>query len=211
MRAKPHMSAKLGARQRLTGGRAATHEETGVTQRATPAELVDFWREAGFDRWFKADPAFDAACRTYLPLHEAAARGELAAWEETPEGALALVLLLDQFPRNLFRGTPRAWATDAAALAAAERAIAHGHDRAIEPALRAFLYMPLMHAEDLGHQERSVSLFTALGIPVNLTAAHEHRELIARFGRFPHRNAVLGRPETAAEREYLAGEGAFRG
>jgi uncharacterized protein (DUF924 family) len=182
-----------------------------MTQRATPAELVDFWREAGFDRWFKADPAFDAACRAFLPAYEAAARGALSAWEETPDGALALVLLLDQFPRNLFRGTPRAWATDAAALSAAERAIARGHDRAIEPALRAFLYMPLMHAEELAAQERSVALFAELGIPVNLEAAHEHHGLIRRFGRFPHRNPVLGRPETAAERDYLAGEDAFRG
>ncbi|WP_279356790.1 DUF924 family protein [Methylobacterium indicum] len=182
-----------------------------MTQRAGPAELVAFWRKAGLDRWFTADPAFDAACRAYRPLHEAAARGELAAWEATPEGALALVLLLDQFPRNLFRGTPRAWATDAAALAAAERALARGHDRAIEPGLRIFLYMPLTHAEDRDLQERSVALFAALGLPVHLDAAIEHRDLIRRFGRFPHRNAVLGRPETAAERDYLAGEGAFRG
>ncbi|TGD93885.1 DUF924 family protein [Methylobacterium nonmethylotrophicum] len=177
----------------------------------TPADLVAFWREAGFDRWFTADPAFDAACRAYASLHEAAARGDLESWEETPEGALALVLLLDQFPRNLFRGTPRAWATDAAALGVAERALAHGHDRAIAPALRVFLYMPLMHAEDLARQERSVALFTALGLPAHREAAIEHRDLIRRFGRFPHRNAVLGRPETAAEREYLAGEDAFRG
>ncbi|MET7243231.1 DUF924 family protein [Methylobacterium sp. EM32] len=182
-----------------------------MTQGATPAELVEFWRQAGFDRWFTADPGFDAACRDYLSLHEAAARGELASWEETPEGALALVLLLDQIPRNLFRGTPRAFATDALALAAAERALARGHDRAIEPQLRIFLYMPLTHAEDLGLQERSVALFTALGLPVHLEAAVEHRDLIRRFGRFPHRNAVLGRPETAAEREYLASEDAFRG
>lgn len=182
-----------------------------MTQGATPAELAEFWRAAGFDRWFTADPGFDAACRTYLPLHEAAARGELRAWEETPEGALALVLLLDQFPRNLFRGTPRAFATDGLALAAAERALARGHDRAIEPTLRIFLYMPLIHAEDLELQERSVALFTALGLPVHLEAAIEHRDLIRRFGRFPHRNAVLGRPETAAERDYLAREDAFRG
>ncbi|BAQ48211.1 DUF924 family protein [Methylobacterium aquaticum] len=182
-----------------------------MTQRATPAELVEFWRGAGIDRWFTADPAFDDACRAYRSLHEAAARGGLGAWEETPEGALALVLLLDQFPRNLFRGTPRAWATDAAALAVAERALSRGHDRAIEPALRIFLYMPLTHAEDPGLQERSVALFAALGLPVHLAAAIEHRDLIRRFGRFPHRNAVLGRPETAAERDYLAGEGAFRG
>ncbi|AWB25538.1 DUF924 domain-containing protein [Methylobacterium currus] len=182
-----------------------------MTTAATPADLVAFWREAGFDRWFTADPAFDGACRAYLPLHEAAARGALASWDETPEGALALVLLLDQFPRNLFRGTPRAWATDAQALAVAERALARGHDRAIEPALRIFLYMPLTHAEDLGLQERSVALFTALGLPVHREAAIEHRDLIRRFGRFPHRNAVLGRPETAAERDYLAREDAFRG
>jgi uncharacterized protein (DUF924 family) len=176
-----------------------------------PAEVVRFWRDAGRPRWFTADPVFDHVCAAFRAAHEAAARGDLAAWEAEPEGALALILLLDQFPRNLFRGTPRAYATDAAALAAAERAVAREHDRAVPPDLRAFVYMPFMHAEDLGHQERGLALFLALGDPEQIDSAHEHRDLIRRFGRFPHRNAILGRAETAEERAYLAREDAFRG
>jgi uncharacterized protein (DUF924 family) len=191
--------------------RAASREDAMTEMRSGPEGVVAFWRDAGPARWFSADPAFDAACRAFLPEHEAASAGRLAAWEATPEGALAVVLLLDQFPRNLFRGTRAAWASDAAALAATERAVASGPAQAVEPTLRAFLYLPLMHAESLAAQDRSVALFTALGLPDHLAHAHAHRDLIRRFGRFPHRNAVLGRPETAAERAYLAGEGAFRG
>ncbi|WP_084673777.1 DUF924 family protein [Methylobacterium sp. WSM2598] len=176
-----------------------------------PGDVVAFWREAGEARWFTAEPRFDAAYTRFRAAHEAAARGECAAWEADAEGALALVLLLDQFPRNLFRGTPRAYATDAAALAAAERALARGHDRAIAPELRAFLYMPFMHAEDAALQDRSLALFAALGLHRHLAAAREHRDLIRRFGRFPHRNPILGRAETPQERAYLAGEDAFRG
>ncbi|ACL57809.1 DUF924 family protein [Methylobacterium nodulans] len=184
---------------------------TGRLDVIAPGDVVGFWRAAGAGRWFTADPDFDAACHAFRAAHEAASRGDLAAWEADPEGALALVLLLDQFPRNLFRGTPRAYATDAAARAAAERALARGHDRAIEPELRAFLYMPFMHAEDPAHQDRSLALFEALGLTDNLDAAREHHDLIRRFGRFPHRNPILGRAETPEERAYLAGEDAFRG
>ncbi|MFE1601001.1 DUF924 family protein [Methylobacterium sp. ID0610] len=173
--------------------------------------MLAFWRAAGTERWFTADPGFDRACHAFLAAHEAASRGELAAWEAEPEGALALILLLDQFPRNLFRGTERAYASDAAALAAAGRALARGHDRAIEPAMRAFLYMPFMHAEDPAVQEQSLALFAALGDADQLASARRHRDLIRRFGRFPHRNPILGRPETPQERDYLAGADAFRG
>ncbi|MGY2047531.1 DUF924 family protein [Methylobacterium sp. JK268] len=176
-----------------------------------PDEVVAFWRQAGRERWFAAVPDFDAACRGFLGAHEAGARGDLAAWETQPAGALALVLLLDQFPRNLFRGSPRAYATDPLAREAAARALDRGFDEAVEPALRVFLYMPFMHAEDPALQERSLALFAALGDPDHLAAAREHRALIQRFGRFPHRNAVLGRANTPEETAYLAREDAFRG
>lgn len=180
---------------------------------AVPAEaraLVDFWRAAGFERWFSRDDAFDAQLRTrFLPAHEAAARGELDGWLETPEGALALLILLDQLPRNLFRGTPRMYATDGAALLAAERAIALGHDRRTEQALRVFFYLPHMHSESLADQERCVTLTAGLEDRIT-AAAREHREIIARFGRFPHRNPILGRDTTPEERRFIE-KGGFAG
>lgn len=177
----------------------------------TAAEVVAFWREAGPARWFVADPGFDAACHAFHDTYEAAADGALADWIATPDGALALVLLLDQFPRNLFRGTPRAFATDAQAREVAEAAVEAGHDAAIEPDLRHFLYLPFEHAEDLAYQERAVALIDALGDAESLKYAHQHRDVIARFGRFPHRNAMLGRRSTPEELAYLASEDAFRG
>lgn len=182
----------------------------------TPAEIIAFWRAAGPDRWFKADPGFDAQVRdALLAAHEAAvARGAgprpLAAYEDTPDGTLALVLLLDQVPRNCFRGTPRAFATDGAARSVSDRAVARGVDAAVEPLLRGFLYLPFMHAEDLAAQERSVRLYEALGDAEQLRFALIHHDIIARFGRFPHRNPILGRETTAAEAEFLA-EGGFSG
>ncbi|HEY8564778.1 MAG TPA: DUF924 family protein [Beijerinckiaceae bacterium] len=179
---------------------------------ATPDEVISFWREAGPDRWFAQDHAFDHACRArFLGTYEAAARGDLNEWELSPEGALAVVLLLDQFPRNMFRGTRRAFATDPAALDTADRAVTKGFDAAIDPPLRRFFYMPFMHAEDLGAQDRCVRLAREAGQEETLRYAELHRDLIARFGRFPHRNAVLGRASTPEEEAYLAEEGAFRG
>ena len=179
---------------------------------ATPEEVVAFWREAGPERWFTTDEAFDRACRDrFMLTYEAAARGDLNEWELTPEGALAVVLLLDQFPRNMFRGTRRAYATDPAALMAADRAIERGRDREVDPALRRFFYLPFMHSEELRDQERSVALNTALGGDDVIEWAHHHRDIVARFGRFPHRNAILGRESTAEEQAYLAEEGAFGG
>ena len=178
-----------------------------------PAEaiaVVDFWRAAGADLWFAKDPEFDRRFRErFLLRHAAAANGELSGWLATAPGSLALVLLLDQFPRNAFRGTPRMYMTDAMARAAATAAIHARHDRAVEAELRPFFYLPFGHSEDLADQERSVALAWHLGPPVLSRAAH-HRGVIQRFGRFPHRNRLLGRPTTAPEQRYLD-EGGFAG
>jgi uncharacterized protein (DUF924 family) len=178
---------------------------------AAPQEIVAFWQEAGPERWFAKDDAFDAAIRErFLETYEAAARGDLNEWELEHEGALAVILLLDQFPRNMFRGTRRAYATDDTALLAAERAIDRGHDRAVDPSLRRFFYLPFMHAEDPAMQERSVTLNEEFGDPESIKYAHHHREIVARFGRFPHRNAILDRGTTAEEAAFLESDG-FRG
>ncbi len=176
----------------------------------TAAELVAFWREAGEAAWFRKDDAFDAEFRArFLAAHEAAAHGEFDHWAGTAEGALALILLLDQFPRNCFRGSPRMFATDAKAVAAAEAAIAAGHDLELPADIRVFIYLPFEHAEDLALQERCVALCAPLREDY-LRYAVVHRDIIARFGRFPHRNAVLGRESTAEELAFLA-EGGFSG
>ena len=186
--------------------------EEGLERLASIDEVIAFWREAGEAKWFSRDEAFDAACRErFLATYEAAAEGDLAEWELSPKGALALLILLDQLPRNMFRGTRRVYATDPAALLTAERAIERGFDGEVEPELRRFFYLPFMHAEDLAAQERCVALHEAAGDVDNLKWARHHRDIIARFGRFPHRNAILGRESTEAERAYLAEEGAFAG
>ena len=177
----------------------------------TPQDVLRFWQEAGPAAWFSKNPDFDAVCRTrFLAAHEKAAAGMLGNWEASAEGALALVILLDQMPRNMFRGDPRTWAIDPQALAAAERALARGYDREVPRALRQFFYLPFMHAEDLAAQERSVALYEAHGDPESLKFAYHHRDIIARFGRFPHRNAVLGRESTADELAFLETD-PFRG
>ncbi len=177
----------------------------------TPADILAFWREAGPDKWFIKDEAFDAEIRSrFLEAHEAAAAGRLSDWEATPEGAYALLILLDQFPRNLFRGSSRAFATDAQALAVAERAIARGFDKEFDNPERRFIYLPFMHAEDLAHQERCIALCEAAVDPEGVRFAVIHRDIIRDFGRFPHRNPILGRPTTAEERAFLE-EGGFGG
>lgn len=174
-------------------------------------EVVAFWVEAGQAKWFTRDPAFDDLVRSrFRALHEEAARGDLAEWEDDPQSALALLLLLDQFPRNMFRGETRAYATDALALAVAERAVERGFDRAYDASLRTFFYLPWMHAEELALQERCVAECRALG-GETLKAAIVHRDLIARFGRFPHRNIILKRDSTPEEEAYLAEPESFRG
>ena len=174
----------------------------------TPAEIVSFWREAGPDKWWDKDDVFDRTIRTkFLAVHETAVRGELAAWEDSAEGSLALVILLDQFPRNMFRDSARAFATDPQACALARRAIARGFDQAIDETLRLFFYLPFMHSEALADQDRCIALFTALGDAEQSNYAVIHRDVIAKFGRFPHRNRVLGRDTTSAERDFLDGGG----
>ncbi|WP_262027701.1 DUF924 family protein [Microvirga sp. Mcv34] len=176
----------------------------------TADEVLAFWREAGPEKWFSKDEAFDQTCRDrFLPNYEAAARGDLNEWELTPEGALAVILLLDQFPRNMFRGRRETYKTDPVALMVADRAIERGFDTRVEPAFRRFFYLPFMHSESLRHQERSVALNEALGEDSSKWARHHH-DIIARFGRFPHRNALLGRESTPEEEAFLQ-ENDFRG
>jgi uncharacterized protein (DUF924 family) len=162
------------------------------------------------ERWFLKDPAFDAECaRRFLGTHEKAAAGELRAWRDEPRGSLALLLLFDQFPRNIFRGTPRAFATDALAREVARHALARGHDVPLPPVWRWFFYLPFEHSEDLHDQRLSVSLFETLALrhPADgsevLDYARRHLEIIERFGRFPHRNAILGRESTPEEIAFL--------
>ncbi|GAA4858424.1 DUF924 family protein [Luteimonas vadosa] len=173
-------------------------------------DIVAFWRQAGPGKWFAKDDAFDAAIRQqFEALHFAAARRELDDWLDDAEGALALLLLLDQFPRNLFRGSAHAWAADPLARHVAGRAIVRGHDAAFDPQLRAFFYLPYEHAEDVQDQARSVELFRALGNVGYLDYALEHQRIIERFGRFPHRNHALGRTSTPEEQAWLEAGGGF--
>jgi uncharacterized protein (DUF924 family) len=162
--------------------------------------------------WFRKDPAFDATIRErFAAVLEQALAGKLAAWSGTPRGALALVLLLDQFTRNCYRDTPAAFAGDALALAVADAAVAAGDDRALIAVERWFLYMPFVHAESIAAQARSIELFTRLrsdtGLSDPLHWAERHAAVIRRFGSYPHRNAILGRTSTADEIAFLGEPG----
>ena len=175
-----------------------------VSDTPTPAEILTFWRKAGHDRWYEKDEAFDTEVRRrYLDLWRKAATGELSSWEASDDGALALTIVLDQFPRNMFRGDANAFSTDAKAREVASRAIARGSDARVEPALLEFLYMPFMHSEQLADQLRCVELFRACADAENLRYAEQHADIINRFGRFPHRNRVLGRATTSGEQAFL--------
>lgn len=180
---------------------------------AAVAEILEFWfAEEVKPLWFVATPEFDEALRErFLATYRAAKAGGLEDWEQTPLGALALVIALDQFPLNLFRGQPESFATEAAARAVADRAITHGFDREMSPEQRLFLYLPFMHGEALADQDHSVRLFQQAGLEENLRFARHHRDLIRRFGRFPHRNAILGRESSPEEMAYLASPEAFHG
>ncbi|MGV3570842.1 MAG: DUF924 family protein [Ramlibacter sp.] len=174
------------------------------------AAVVAFWRDAGPERWFRKDPAFDAEFRDrFLALHERAAAGALDDWAQHAEGALALLILLDQFPRNAFRGSARTYATDPQARRIAHAALARGLDGEVAPQLRGFFVLPLMHSEDPADQALSVAKSEPLGGETHRYAVH-HQDIIRRFGRFPHRNALLGRTSTPAEESFIA-EGGFAG
>ena len=187
---------------------------------STAGDVLDFWFDSATEAlWFERSDAFDAAIRErFGDTLVAALRGELDAWADTPEGWLALLIVRDQFSRNLYRDDPRAWSGDAATQVLALDGIAHGHDLQLAPLQRVFAYLPLEHAESPVLQKHCVRLFERLveGVPQAeraqytgfLDYARRHHDVIDRFGRFPHRNAVLGRADTPAERAYLATPGA---
>lgn len=171
---------------------------------ADAADVVRFWRDAGPARWFRKDEGFDAQFRErFLALHARAAAGELDHWAATAQGALALLILLDQFPRNAFRGSARMYASDVQAQRIARSALARGLDAQVPLELRNFMYLPLMHSENADDQELSVAKAATLGGEPHRFALH-HRDLIGRFGRFPHRNELLGRASTEEELQFLA-------
>jgi uncharacterized protein (DUF924 family) len=176
----------------------------------TPEEVFTFWfKELTRKDWFEKNEALDEAMRRHFAAtHLSLARGELDAWRTSPENRLAAVIVLDQLSRNLYRGTPLAFATDWLALRETRLAIEAGSDMAVLPEQRGFFYLPFEHSETLADQDRSVELFALLGDAEYLDYAERHRAVIREFGRFPHRNALLGRESTAAELEYLAKPGA---
>jgi uncharacterized protein (DUF924 family) len=173
------------------------------------ADVLRFWfEEIEPARWWKVDPAFDDLVRArFGTLLERAVAGELHDWRATPAGRLAEILVLDQFSRNIHRGTPRAFAADPMALALAQEAVAGGHDRELPPERRLFLYLPYMHSESPRIHEIAVPLFEALGLVDNLDFERRHQAIIDRFGRYPHRNAVLGRASTTEELQFLGEPG----
>src|ERR1700736_4654424 len=165
---------------------------------ATPSDILTFWREAGPDRWYRRDDVVDAEIRRrFLDTWRQATAGQLSLWEASDDGALALTIVLDQFPRNMFRQDALTYSSDALAREVAGRAIDRGVDGRIDPVLREFFYLPFMHSEHLADQQRCVALFRKSGNSENLTYAEDHADIISRFGRFPHRNRILGRPTTA--------------
>ena len=181
-------------------------------------EVLDFWfgreGEPGYgefrEAWFRKDPGFDEKVRErFVDLYERAAAGELDCWRDDARSCLALVICLDQFPRNMFRGDGRTHATDAEALETARYAVERALDRELPPFQRMFLYMPFMHSESVEDQRRSVELFERLaeepGAPDVTSYAVGHKEIVERFGRFPHRNGILGRETTTEEAEFLEG------
>jgi uncharacterized protein (DUF924 family) len=169
-----------------------------------PEEVLDFWRHAGPTRWFTKDPGFDEVVRErFGPYHDAAARGLLNSWQDTAEHTLALIIVLDQFPRNIYRDDFRAYSTDGVALAIAHRAISRGLDKQVPDVDRRFFYLPFMHSENLEDQERCITLCRESVDAEGLRFAQIHTDIIRRFGRFPHRNRSLGRRTTPEEQAFL--------
>lgn len=179
----------------------------------SPGDILEFWyTEPMASRWFSSTPELDAEIRArYEALWQLAAEGRLDDWKNSPEGCLALVIVLDQLPLNMFRGEARSFSTEQQAVEICKFAISRGYDREIAFERLGFLYMPLMHSENLLDQDLSVKLFEQAGLEGNLRFARHHRELIRRFGRFPHRNAILGRESSREELDYLGSKEAFLG
>ena len=174
----------------------------------TPSNVLDFWFSQNRKAWFEKNPAFDDQIRSqFLDLYEQALRGELNFWRREPAGCLALVILLDQFPRNMFRGSAKAFAGDTIARDAARIILDHGWDKDMTPAERMFAYLPFEHSESLADQERCLALMKEIAVFPDTADlpkwAEAHLVIIRRFGRFPHRNAALGRVSTPEETEFL--------
>ncbi|MEM7067740.1 MAG: DUF924 family protein [Pseudomonadota bacterium] len=183
-----------------------------MTDAISPKDILDYWSSLGKEGWWTKNADVDEEIKTrFGALHDQACFGKLDHWAKTADGALALIIILDQFSRNMFRGDARSFSQDQKALSIAAQAIDSGLDKELEGDLAVFLYMPYEHSEEIADQKRSVLLQHSLGAsPENLRAALQHREIIQRFGRFPHRNAVLGRHTTPAEQAYLD-SGGFSG
>ncbi len=178
--------------------------EQNASPRQSAEDVLAFWRAAGPERWFEPDEAFDAVIRDrFAATYEDAAAGLLSAWEDSPESALALVIVLDQFPRNMFRLSARSFAADPLARGVAGRAIARGFDQRVAMPQRSFFYLPFEHSEELADQERAVALMGATGDADLLKWAELHADIVRRFGRFPHRNAILARTTTPEEQTFL--------
>ena len=180
---------------------------------SSPEELVDYWFSDDVAKhWFNSTKAFDDQLREkYLRVYEQASHGHLDHWRDTPLGSLALIILFDQIPLNIFRGQPRSFATEEHARRVASIAIKHAYDQQLSDKQKAFMYLPFMHSENLQDQNLSVELFEKAGLKENLRFARHHRSIIERFGRFPHRNAILNRKSTAEEITYLDSPEAFHG
>ncbi|OGT19237.1 MAG: hypothetical protein A2V90_08800 [Gammaproteobacteria bacterium RBG_16_57_12] len=180
---------------------------------STVREVLEFWFSLHAKPfWFHATPEFDQeVAAKFMATYQAAREGELSGWKDTAQGALALVIVLDQFPLHMFRGEAQSFATEAAARQVAERAIHKDYDRQLTGEQKGFLYLPYMHSESLVDQEMSVMLFMQAGLMDSLKWAVHHQDIIRRFGRFPHRNQILGRESTPQELEYLASKEALHG
>lgn len=179
-----------------------------MSETLTPRDVLDFWFAAGKEKWFVKDEAFDRdITERFQDAHEAAKDGAYDGWKESTEGCLALIILLDQFPRNMYRDSAKAFAADPKALALAKEVVAQGRDVEVPADARVWLYLPFEHSEERTDQDRSVELFERLGDEETAKWARVHADVIKRFGRFPHRNKVLGRESTADEVEFLKGGG----
>ncbi len=173
-----------------------------------PAEILEFWRSIGPKGWWKKDDNVDRQIKeNFEKAHANASAGKFSSWETDPDNALALIILLDQFSRNLFRGDAKSFAQDQMALDIAKSAIEQKFDQKVDPELKNFIYLPLMHSEKIGDQEQCLLLMHADGDVGSVKSAIIHRAIIARFGRFPHRNAVLGRHTSPAEIAFLKSGG----
>jgi uncharacterized protein (DUF924 family) len=170
-------------------------------------DLLHFWfNEAGKEKWWQKDDSFDRQVHDrFLEVYQHASRCELFGWREEARGWLAEIIVLDQFPRNMFRGDPRAFATDGMAVILGQEAVTNGVDNDLDAIEKSFLYMPLMHSESALIHETAIELFSQPGLEFNLDFERKHKDIIDRFGRYPHRNEILGRPSTAEELEFLAG------